>query len=52
MGIWKMIRLGSNRKLPRNFISTNSIGKTKSIYHIWEVKKTEKEKKNQANQNY
>ena len=39
MRSWKKIRLGSNRKLPGNFISKNSIGKTQSIYHIWEVKK-------------
>ena len=39
MRSWKKIRLGSKRKLPGNFISKNNIGKTESIYHIWEAKK-------------
>ena len=39
MRSWKQIRLGSNRKLPGTFISKNNIGRTESIYHIWEVKK-------------
>ena len=43
-GIWR-------EKLPRNFIPMNNIGKTESMYHVWEVK-INNSKNYQANQNH